>query len=106
MKLKNIENQYGAILEEALTQLHEEGEQDNGNLHRVRTHAFMVTYSTSTDLDIPRKLVNSVMPLIKEMKRNIENMYKEELWSIQQEYNCRVFSKNNTKTIKGTVSPE
>jgi hypothetical protein len=78
LKLKNIENQYGAILEEALTQVHKEVEQDNGNLHRVRTHAFMVKYSSSSDIDIPRKLVNSVMPLIKEMKRNIENMYKEE----------------------------
>ncbi len=52
-------------------------EQGNMNVLRVRLHAFMVMYNM--DMNIPRKLASTDMPLIQEIKRNfVFRRYKRE----------------------------
>ncbi len=56
-------------MEEAINQVHMEIEQGTVNVLSVRLHAFMVMYNM--DMNTPRKLASTVMPLIQEIKRNI-----------------------------------
>ena len=91
------------ILEEAINQVHMEIEQGNVNVLRVRLHAFTVMYNM--DLNIPRKLASTVMPLIQEIKRNIVfRRYKRETTAYIPHYSRNRIAGHLLITIQKLIS--
>ena len=91
------------ILKEAINQVHMEIEQGNVNVLRVRLHAFTVMYNM--DLNIPRKLASTVMPLIQEIKRNIVfRRYKRETTAYIPHYSRNRIAGHLLITIQKLIS--
>jgi hypothetical protein len=73
------------------------------NILRVRLHAFTIMYNM--DMNIPRKLASSVMPLIQEIKKTIVfKRYKRETTAYIPQYSRKRIAGHLLITIQKLIS--